>query len=105
MGNCLDTDIDPKILITPFPPPPPKIFSLKGGVNRWQTKENFQIILHGGTGLAEIQTFSCSVLKARRYLSENKCDPVVFSKIVVGICNFFAVVIFVLNLTRLFWKI
>ena len=68
-------------------------------------KENFQIILHGGTGLAEIQRFSCSVLKARRYLSENKCDPVVFSKIVVGICNFFAVVIFILNLTRLFWKI
>ena len=32
MGSCLDSDIDPKILITPSSPPPPEIFSLKGGV-------------------------------------------------------------------------
>ena len=42
--------------------------------------------------------------KGQEVFIRNKYDPVVFSKIVVGICNFFAVVIFILNLTRLFWK-
>ena len=51
MHSYPDTDIDPKFLL---PPPPRPKFSAWKVVLKVVDEENFQIILHGGTGLAEI---------------------------------------------------